>query len=149
MVDRTICDWVEHDFIGGLIGDRQVQMIRIQVSVILCKWWLMTVVTVEAVTTWLMTENPWYSVEGNVLHRGAAVAKWIERCTCNSRLWVRISALVEIQQLSTAGVRSLSKAPNPRLLPGRRSVGCPLLQVCVHLDGLNAENTFHCWLYSV
>ncbi len=21
--------------------------------------------------------------------------------------------------------------------------------VCVHLDGLNAENTFHCWLYSV
>ncbi len=25
----------------------------------------------------------------------------------------------------------------------------PLLQVCVHLDGLNAENTFHCWLYSV
>ncbi len=20
---------------------------------------------------------------------------------------------------------------------------------CVHLDGLNAENTFHCWLYSV
>ncbi len=26
---------------------------------------------------------------------------------------------------------------------------CPLLQVCVHLDGLNAENTFHCWLYSV
>ncbi len=22
-------------------------------------------------------------------------------------------------------------------------------QVCVRLDGLNAENTFHCWLYSV
>ncbi len=38
-------------------------------------------------------------------------------------------------------VRPLSKAPNPRLLPGRRSVGCSLLQVCVHLDGLNAENT--------
>ncbi len=50
-------------------------------------------------------------------------------------------------------VRPSSKAPNPRLLPGRRSVGCPLLQVCVrvcvHLDGLNAENKFHCWLYSV
>ncbi len=45
--------------------------------------------------------------------------------------------------------RPLSKAPNPQLLPGLRSVGCPLLQVCVHLDGLNAENTFHCWLYSV
>ncbi len=38
-------------------------------------------------------------------------------------------------------VRPLSKAPNPQLLPVRRSVGCPLLQVCVHLDGLNAENT--------
>ncbi len=33
-------------------------------------------------------------------------------------------------------VRPLSKAPNPQLLPGRRSVSCPLLQVCVHLDGL-------------
>ncbi len=21
--------------------------------------------------------------------------------------------------------------------------------VCVHMDGLNAENTFHCWLHSV
>ncbi len=30
-----------------------------------------------------------------------------------------------------------------------RSVGCPLLQVCEHLDGLNAEHKFHCWLYSV
>ncbi len=27
--------------------------------------------------------------------------------------------------------------PNPQLLPGRCNVGCPLLQVCVHLDGLN------------
>ncbi len=33
--------------------------------------------------------------------------------------------------------------------PGRRNVGCPLLQVCVHLDGLNTENTFHSSLYSV
>ncbi len=49
------------------------------------------------------------------------------------------------QELSMTEVRPLSKAPNPQLLPGRRSVGCPLLQVCVHLDGLNAENT----LYSV
>ncbi len=53
------------------------------------------------------------------------------------------------QDLSTTALRSLSKAPNPQMLPGCRSVGCPLLQVCVHLDGLNAENTFHCWLYSV
>ncbi len=49
------------------------------------------------------------------------------------------------QELSTTEVRPLSKAPNPQLLcrlhtaPG----------VCVHLDGLNAENTFYCWLYSV
>ncbi len=53
------------------------------------------------------------------------------------------------QELSTTEVRPLSKAPNPQLLPGRHSVGCPLLQVCVYLDGLKAENTFHCWLYSV
>ncbi len=47
----------------------------------------------------------------------------------------------------------LSKAPNPQLLPGHRSIGCPLLRVCahgvcvlttvcVHLDGLNAEHKF-------
>ncbi len=42
-------------------------------------------------------------------------------------------------------VRPLGKAPNPQLLPGRRNVGCPLL----HLDGLNAENTFQSSLYSV
>ncbi len=53
------------------------------------------------------------------------------------------------QELSMTEVRPLSKAPNPQLLPGRRSVGCPLLQVFVHLDGLKAEHKFHCWLYSV
>ncbi len=61
------------------------------------------------------------------------------------------------QELSTTEVRPLSKAPNPQLLPGRRIISCPLLQVCVcvcvcvcvHLDGLNPEHTFHCWLYSV
>ncbi len=53
------------------------------------------------------------------------------------------------QEVSTTEVRPLSKAPNPQLLPGRRSLGCPLLRVCVHLDGLNAELIFHCWLYSV
>ncbi len=35
------------------------------------------------------------------------------------------------------------RAVGIRLLPGRRNVGCLLIQVCVHLDGLNAENTFH------
>ncbi len=46
----------------------------------------------------------------------------------------------------------LSKAPNPQLLPGRWSNGCPLLQVCVHycvcvhLDGLNAEDQFRIWV---
>ncbi len=49
------------------------------------------------------------------------------------------------QEVSTTEVRPLSKALNPRLLPGRRNVGCPLL----HLDGLNAENTFHSSLYFV
>ncbi len=44
-------------------------------------------------------------------------------------------------------VRPLSKAPNPQLLPGRRSIGCPLLRVCVHycvcaLGWLNAEHKF-------
>ncbi len=52
----------------------------------------------------------------------------------------------------------LSKAPNPQLLPGHRSIVCPLLRVCVHgvcvcvcslltavcvcvhLDGLNASS---------
>ncbi len=61
-------------------------------------------------------------------------------CGFESRLW---------QEVSTTEVRPLSKEPNPQLLPGRRNVGCPLLQVCVHLDGLNAENTFHSSLYSV
>ncbi len=53
----------------------------------------------------------------------------------------------------------LSKAPNPQLLPGRRSInGCPLLRVCVHgvcvcsllcvctMDGLNAEHKFRVWV---
>ncbi len=52
----------------------------------------------------------------------------------------------------------LSKAPNPQLLPGRWSNGCPLLRwvqcvcsllltaVCVHLDGLNAEHQFRVWV---
>ncbi len=61
-------------------------------------------------------------------------------CGFESLLW---------QEVSTTEVRPLSKAPNPQLLPGRRTVGCPLLQVCVHLNGLNAENTFHSSLYSV
>ncbi len=55
-------------------------------------------------------------------------------CGLESRLW---------QEVSTTEVRPLSKAPNPQLLPGRCNVGCPLL----HLDGLNAENTFHSSLF--
>ncbi len=61
-------------------------------------------------------------------------------CGFESRLW---------QELSMTEVRPLSKAPNPQLL-GHRNVGCPNAPgVCVHLDGLNAENAFHCSLYSV
>ncbi len=47
--------------------------------------------------------------------------------------------IIHWQEVSTTEVRPLSKAPNPKLLPRRCNVGCPLL----HLDGLNAENTFH------
>ncbi len=74
---------------------------------------------------------------------------WQEVSTTEvSRLWQEVST-TEVsrlwQEVSTTEVRPLSKAPNPQLLPGHRSVSCPLL----HLDGLNAENTFHCSLYSV
>ncbi len=55
--------------------------------------------------------------------------KVTQGCGFESQLW---------QEVSMTEVRPLSKAPN-------RNVGCPLL----HLDGLNAENTFHCSLYSV
>ncbi len=41
-------------------------------------------------------------------------------CGFESRLW---------QEVSSTEVSALSKAPNPQLLPGRRNVGCPLLQV--------------------
>jgi len=51
-------------------------------------------------------------------------------CGFESRLW---------QEVSMIEVRPLSKEPNPQLLPGRCNVSCPLLQVCVHCDGLNAE----------
>ncbi len=40
---------------------------------------------------------------------------------------------------------TLEQGTKPQLLPGHCTVGCPLL----HLDGLNAENTFHSSLYSV
>ncbi len=62
--------------------------------------------------------------------------------------------------LNTTTEVTLSKAPNPQLLPGHRSIVCPLLRVCVHgvcvcvclftthccvcvcvhLDGLNASS---------
>ncbi len=62
-------------------------------------------------------------------------------CGLESRLW---------EEVSTTEMRPLGKAPNPQLLPGCRNVGCPLLQVCLHLDGLNVENTFtpHYTLYN-
>ncbi len=50
--------------------------------------------------------------------------------------------------LNTTTEVALSKAPNPRLLPGCRSInGCPLLRVCVCTwDGLNAEPEFREWV---
>ncbi len=50
-------------------------------------------------------------------------------CGFESRLW---------QEVFTTEVRPLSKAPNPRLLPGRCNVGCPLL----HFDGFTFTFTF-------
>ncbi len=58
---------------------------------------------------------------------------------------ITIYLIYHIYEIKVANYRPLGKAPNPQLLPGRRNVGCPLL----HLDGLNAENTFHSSLYSV
>ncbi len=49
----------------------------------------------------------------------------------------------------------LSKAPNPQLLPGRRSINsCPLLRVCVcvftavcvHVRWVSAEHEFRLWV---
>ncbi len=59
-----------------------------------------------------------------------------------------------LSTLNTTTEVPLSKAPNPQLLPGRRSInGYPLLQVCVFtavcvctLDGLNAEHKFRVWV---
>ncbi len=67
---------------------------------------------------------------------GGGVGLETRGCGFESQLW---------QEVSTTEVRPLNKAPNPQLLPRRCNVGCPML----HLDGLNAENTFHSSLYSV
>ncbi len=51
-----------------------------------------------------------------------------------------------LSTLNTTTELPLSKAPNPKLLPGRRGInGCPVLRVCVHccvctFDGLIAEH---------
>ncbi len=94
------------------------------------------------------------------------MAKWLESRTRNRK--VASSSLgpagivgggSEYPALSPPSEVPLSKALNPRLLPGRRSInGCPLLRVCVHgvcvcsllcvctLDGLNAEHKFRVWV---
>ncbi len=54
-----------------------------------------------------------------------------------SRVWQELSVggrwitVVLSTFNTTTEVRPLSKAPNPHLLPGCCSIGCPLLQVCV------------------
>ncbi len=55
-------------------------------------------------------------------------------CGFESWLW---------QEVSKTEVRPLSKALNPQLLPGCRSVGCPLLQVCA-LGWIKCRE--HIWL---
>ncbi len=59
---------------------------------------------------------------GQSMPNGWSVGLVIRGCGFESRLR---------QEVSTTEVKPLSKAPNPQLLPGRRSDGCPLLQVCV------------------
>ncbi len=44
-------DWIQRAYEGDLIGDRQVQVISTQVSEIRFKWWLMTVLMEEVMTT--------------------------------------------------------------------------------------------------
>ncbi len=66
-----------------------------------------------------------------------------------------------LSALNTMTEVPLSKAPNPQLLPGHRSInGCPLLRLCVHsvcvcvcsllcvctLDGLIEEQEFRVWV---
>ncbi len=63
-----------------------------------------------------------------------------------------------LSTLNTTTEVPLSKAPNPQLLPGRRSInGCPLLRVCihgvcvftavcVHFGWVNAEHEFREWV---
>ncbi len=91
------------------------------------------------------------------------MALWLESWTCNPKVagsiprsgrncrwgeWIT-SALSTFN--TTTEVRPLSKAPIPQLLPGRRNMaahcsGCVFTAVCVHLDGLNAENKFRVWV---
>ncbi len=42
-----------------------------------------------------------------------------------------------------------STAPSVCVRPLLQVCVCACVHACMHLDGLNAENTFHCWLYSV
>ncbi len=86
-------------------------------------------------------ELQWDHVSRGLMDRALDLKPEVtQSCEFESQLW---------QEVSTTEVRLLSKPPIPKLLPGRRNVGCPLLQVCVYLDGLNSENTFHSSLYSV
>ncbi len=77
------------------------------------------------------------------------VSVWTNYSLRNYR-WVEWITSVLSTFNTTTEVRPLSKTPNPQLLPGSHSIGCPLLRVCVcvcvcvcaHLDGLNAEHKF-------
>ncbi len=58
-----------------------------------------------------------------------------------------------LSTLNTTTEVPLSKAPNPQLLPGRRSInGCPLLRVCVHFGWVKCRAQIpsmghHTWPY--
>ncbi len=93
----------------------------------------------------------------------------LESRTCNPKdasLSLSIAGIVgggewmssALSTFSTTTEVPLSKAPNPQLLPGHRSIkGCPLLQVCVHgvcvftavcvhFGWVNAEHEFRVWV---
>ncbi len=54
-----------------------------------------------------------------------------------------------VSSFNTTTEVSLSKTPNPQLLPGRCNMAAHCSGCVFTQDGLNAENTFHCWLYTL
>ncbi len=109
------------------------------------------------------------SVNMFIDNRGAVVAWRLESWACNLKVAGSVLAPAGIEggdcewtALSPPSIPWLrcpwARHRIPQLLPGRWSNGCPLLRVrvhsvcslltavCVHLDGLNAEDQFRVWV---